>query len=118
MAGWYSLCSFGIVFPFWYVWTNKNLATLVCMTCRQQQKSTQTDFLKKKQRLTCQSFALIYLRPQMHWTQPKPFIVSASVSVSSMYLYLFYLSLSQQLEANVAANQKFYGPVPKTLQNK
>jgi hypothetical protein len=97
----------------------------------------------------------------MHWTQPKPFIVSASVSVSvcpvsylsvtsisslyllfylfslspkslsisfylltlsvsvsSMYLYLFYLSLSQQLEANVAANQKFYGPVPKTLQNK
>jgi hypothetical protein len=25
---WYSLCSFGIVFPFWYVWTKKNLATL------------------------------------------------------------------------------------------
>jgi hypothetical protein len=28
MAIWYSLWSFGIFFPFWYVWTNKNLATL------------------------------------------------------------------------------------------
>jgi hypothetical protein len=29
MAVWYSLWSFGIFFPFWYVWTYKNLATLV-----------------------------------------------------------------------------------------
>jgi hypothetical protein len=28
-AIWYSLSSFGIFFPFWYVWTEKNLATLV-----------------------------------------------------------------------------------------
>jgi hypothetical protein len=28
MAIWYSLYSFGIFFPFWYVWTKKNLATL------------------------------------------------------------------------------------------
>jgi hypothetical protein len=29
MAGWYSLWSFGIFFPFWYDWTKKNLATMV-----------------------------------------------------------------------------------------
>jgi hypothetical protein len=29
MAVWYSLWSFGILFPIWYVWTKKNLATLV-----------------------------------------------------------------------------------------
>jgi hypothetical protein len=29
MAVWYSLWSFGIFFPFWYVWTMKNLATLI-----------------------------------------------------------------------------------------
>jgi hypothetical protein len=28
MAVWYSLWSFGHFFPFWYVWTKKNLATL------------------------------------------------------------------------------------------
>jgi hypothetical protein len=28
MTIWYSLWSFGIHFPFWYVWTKKNLATL------------------------------------------------------------------------------------------
>jgi hypothetical protein len=28
MAVWYSLWSFGIFFPFWYIWTKKNLATL------------------------------------------------------------------------------------------
>jgi hypothetical protein len=28
MAVWYSLWSFGIFFPLWYVWTKKNLATL------------------------------------------------------------------------------------------
>jgi hypothetical protein len=28
MAVWYSVWSFGILFPFWYVWTKKNLATL------------------------------------------------------------------------------------------
>jgi uncharacterized RDD family membrane protein YckC len=28
MASWYSLWSFVIFFPFWYVWTKKNLATL------------------------------------------------------------------------------------------
>jgi hypothetical protein len=28
MAVWYSLWSFCIFFPFWYVWTEKNLATL------------------------------------------------------------------------------------------
>jgi c-di-AMP phosphodiesterase-like protein len=28
MAVWYSLLSFGIFFPCWYVWTEKNLATL------------------------------------------------------------------------------------------
>jgi hypothetical protein len=28
MNVWSSLCSFGIFFPFWYVWTKKNLATL------------------------------------------------------------------------------------------
>jgi hypothetical protein len=29
MAVWYSLGSFGIFFPFWYVWSKKNLATLM-----------------------------------------------------------------------------------------
>jgi hypothetical protein len=29
MAIWYSLWSFGIFFPIWYVWSKKNLATLV-----------------------------------------------------------------------------------------
>jgi hypothetical protein len=29
MDVWYSLCSFSILFPFWYVWTKKNLATLI-----------------------------------------------------------------------------------------
>jgi hypothetical protein len=29
MAVWYNLWSFGIYFPFWYVWTKKNLATIV-----------------------------------------------------------------------------------------
>jgi hypothetical protein len=29
MAVWYSMWSFGILFPFWYVWTMKNLATLL-----------------------------------------------------------------------------------------
>jgi hypothetical protein len=29
MAIWYSLWSFSILFPFWYVWTKKNLAALV-----------------------------------------------------------------------------------------
>jgi hypothetical protein len=29
MAIWYSLWSFGIFFPFWYIWTEKNLATLI-----------------------------------------------------------------------------------------
>jgi hypothetical protein len=29
MAVWCSLCSFGIFFPFWYVGTKKNLATLM-----------------------------------------------------------------------------------------
>jgi hypothetical protein len=29
MAVWYSLWSFGIFFPFWNVWTKKNLATLI-----------------------------------------------------------------------------------------
>jgi hypothetical protein len=29
MAVWYNMCSFGLFFPFWYVWTEKNLATLV-----------------------------------------------------------------------------------------
>jgi hypothetical protein len=28
MTVWYSLWSFGIFFPIWYVWTMKNLATL------------------------------------------------------------------------------------------
>jgi hypothetical protein len=28
MAVWHSLCSFGTVYPFWYVWNYKNLATL------------------------------------------------------------------------------------------
>jgi hypothetical protein len=28
MAVWHSLCPFGILFPFWYVWTRENLATL------------------------------------------------------------------------------------------
>jgi hypothetical protein len=28
MAVWRSLWLFGILFPFWYVWTKKNLATL------------------------------------------------------------------------------------------
>jgi hypothetical protein len=28
MAGWYSLWSLGTFFPFWYVWTQKNLATM------------------------------------------------------------------------------------------
>jgi hypothetical protein len=29
MAIWYGLWSFGTVFSFWYVWTKKNLATLI-----------------------------------------------------------------------------------------
>jgi hypothetical protein len=28
MAVWYTLWSFGIFFPFWYVWSKTNLATL------------------------------------------------------------------------------------------
>jgi hypothetical protein len=28
MAVWYTLWSFGIYLPFWFVWTEKNLATL------------------------------------------------------------------------------------------
>jgi hypothetical protein len=32
MAVWYSLWPFGIVFPIWYVWAKKNLATLVLDT--------------------------------------------------------------------------------------
>jgi hypothetical protein len=32
MVRWYSLWSFGIFFPFWYVSTKKNLATLVRTT--------------------------------------------------------------------------------------
>jgi hypothetical protein len=28
MAVWYSVWSFGIFSPFWFVWTKKNLATL------------------------------------------------------------------------------------------
>jgi hypothetical protein len=28
MAVWFSLQSLGIFFPFWYVWTEQNLATL------------------------------------------------------------------------------------------
>jgi hypothetical protein len=28
----YSLWSFGIFFPIWYVWIKKNLATLICLT--------------------------------------------------------------------------------------
>jgi hypothetical protein len=40
-AVWYSLRSFGKFFPFWYVWTKKNLATLIgCestgITCEQE----------------------------------------------------------------------------------
>jgi hypothetical protein len=35
MADWCSLCSFGIFFPFWHVWTKKNLATL-CTTRRKK----------------------------------------------------------------------------------
>jgi hypothetical protein len=30
MDVWYSWWSFGIYFPFWYVWTKKNLATQHC----------------------------------------------------------------------------------------
>jgi hypothetical protein len=29
IAIWYNLRSFGIFFPFWYVWSKKNLATLM-----------------------------------------------------------------------------------------
>jgi hypothetical protein len=29
LAVWYSLWSFGILFPLWYIWTKKNLATLI-----------------------------------------------------------------------------------------
>jgi hypothetical protein len=29
----HSLRSFGILFPFWYVWTKKNLATLAGLSC-------------------------------------------------------------------------------------
>jgi hypothetical protein len=32
MAVWYSLWSFDIFFPFWYVYTKKNLATLLAIT--------------------------------------------------------------------------------------
>jgi hypothetical protein len=32
MAVWYGLWSFGIFFPFWYVWTKKDLATLLHTT--------------------------------------------------------------------------------------
>jgi hypothetical protein len=31
MAGGYSLWSSGIFVPIWYVWTKKNLATLICL---------------------------------------------------------------------------------------
>jgi hypothetical protein len=29
MAVWYGLWSFGIFFPIWYIWTKKNLATMI-----------------------------------------------------------------------------------------
>jgi hypothetical protein len=32
MAVWNSLWSFFIFFPFWYVWTKKNLATQITIT--------------------------------------------------------------------------------------
>jgi hypothetical protein len=32
MAVWYNLWSFGIFFTFWFVWTTKNLATLIWST--------------------------------------------------------------------------------------
>jgi hypothetical protein len=35
MAIWYSLHSFGIFFPFWYVSTKKNLATLLFVRLKQ-----------------------------------------------------------------------------------
>jgi hypothetical protein len=42
MAVWYSLWSFVIFFPIWYVWTKKNLATLV--TPREEAGFGQTGF--------------------------------------------------------------------------
>jgi hypothetical protein len=29
MAVWYSFSTLGMLFPFWYIWTEKNLATLI-----------------------------------------------------------------------------------------
>jgi hypothetical protein len=49
MAVWYSLWTLVIFFPFWYVWTKKNLATLhqgkeeaqICDTRSQRNKSSE-----------------------------------------------------------------------------
>jgi hypothetical protein len=38
MAVWYSLWLFCVLFPFWYVWSNKNLATLVSRTLSKANK--------------------------------------------------------------------------------
>jgi hypothetical protein len=35
MAVWYTLWPFGRLFPFWYVWTKTNLATLIGKSCAQ-----------------------------------------------------------------------------------
>jgi hypothetical protein len=41
MAIWYSLWSLGYIFPFWYVWVKKNLATLVSRVLRSALKKTE-----------------------------------------------------------------------------
>jgi hypothetical protein len=40
MAVWYSLWSFGRFFPFWYVWTKKNLATVLLSSDDQHKSGT------------------------------------------------------------------------------
>jgi hypothetical protein len=44
MAFWYSLLSFGILFPFWYAWSKKNLATLTQRLRLQMKPSRETLF--------------------------------------------------------------------------
>jgi hypothetical protein len=47
MVVWYSLWSFGIYFPIWYVWTKKNLATLLATAKVHKQTSDNKMVLQK-----------------------------------------------------------------------
>jgi hypothetical protein len=55
MTGWYSLWSFGIFFPLWYVWTKKNLATL---DLTGQSKALKAEKVRPKEGMVGVSFGM------------------------------------------------------------